>query len=266
MSQAAWLRSNMPGVLRVTPSLALAYVAINLADPALKDVNVRQAINLAYNREAITEKVLKAGEPPAYGHVPPGTANYPGGVAMDFRKEPFPARLAEAQKLMERAGYGPFQRLRLSYQTTALGDNRRLAVIFQAMLKPLYVDLDIQVMDAPVQLRNLRLHQFQLASASWYADFNDASNFLDLLRSDSGNNYSGYRNPGFDAALDAAERESDAGKRGRALAAAEAMALKDYPWVPLRFPAQSDLVSPKVKGWSANVRDFHLSRWLSLAR
>jgi oligopeptide transport system substrate-binding protein len=184
---------------------------------------------------------------------------------MDFRTRPFPARLAEAQKLMQAAGYGPFQRLRLSYETTALGDNRRLAIILQAMLKPLYIDLDIQVMDAQVQLRNLRLRQYQLASASWYADFNDASNFLDLLRSDSGNNYSGYRNPRFDAVLDAAERESDMSKRGKALAAAEAMALRDNPWVPLRFPAQSDLVNPKVKDWTANVRDFHPSRWLSLA-
>ena len=54
----------MPGVLHVqAPSLALDYVAINLADPALKDVKVRRAINLAYDREAITTKVLKAGEP-----------------------------------------------------------------------------------------------------------------------------------------------------------------------------------------------------------
>ena len=51
----------------------------------------------------------------------------------------------------------------------------------------------------------------------------------------SGQNYAGYRNPKFDAALEAAEKEPDAVRRGRALAAAEAMALKDYPWVPLRY-------------------------------
>jgi oligopeptide transport system substrate-binding protein len=271
ISQAAWLRTNMPGVLHVTPALALYYVAINLADPALKNPDVRHAINLVYDREAVTQKVLKAGEPPAYAIVPPGTANYPGSAsdksaAMDFRTLTYPARLAEAQGLMRHAGYGPFERLHLAYETTMVGENRRLAVIFQAMLKPIYIDLSIETVDVPVQLRNLRLHQFQLASASWYADFNDAANFLDLLRSDSGNNYAGYRNPGFDAALDAAEKETDAGKRGRALAAAEALALKDYPWVPLRFPAQSDLVSPTVKGWIANVRDFHPSRWLAVSK
>jgi hypothetical protein len=32
----------------------------------------------------------------------------------------------------------------------------------------------------------------------------------------------------------------------------------------LRFPAQTDLVAPGVKGWIANPRDLHRSRWLSL--
>jgi oligopeptide transport system substrate-binding protein len=266
MSQAAWLRANLPGVLHVTPSLGLDYIAINLADPVLKDVNVRRAINLAYDREAITEKVLKKGEPPAYNYVPPGTANYPGGVGMDFRGLPLPARMAQAQKLMRDAGYGPFQRLHLNYETTINSDNRRLAAIFQAIMKPIYIDITIESVEFQVHLRNLRLRQFQLASANWFADFNDASNFLDLLRSDSGNNYAGYRNPRFDAAMAAADNEPDAARRGRALTGAEAMALKDYPWVPLRFAAQSDLVSPKVRGWTANARDFQPSRWLRVER
>ena len=266
MSQAAWLRANMPGVLHVTPSLALAYIAFNLADPALKDAGVRRAINLAIDREAITGKVLKKGEPAAYAIVPPGTAGYPGGVAMDFRAMPMPARLAEAQKLMQAAGYGPFARLKLNFETTVNTDNRRLAAVFQAMLRPIYIDLSIQTVEHQIHLRNLRLRQYQLADASWYADFNDASNFLDLLRTDSGNNYAGYHTPRFDAAMDAAAAEPDAGKRGRALAGAEAMALKDAPWAPIRFPAQSDLVSPKVKGWTANARDFQPSRWLSLEK
>jgi oligopeptide transport system substrate-binding protein len=265
-SQIGWLKTNMPGVLRITPSLAVDYIAINLADPALKDVRVRRAINLAYNREAIADKVLKRGEPAAYSVVPPGTANYPGGVAMDFKAMPFTTRVAAAQRLMQDAGYGQFQRLKLTYETTGNSDNRRLAAVLQAMLKLIYIDLSIQTADFPIHLRNMRLHQYQLGSANWFADYNDASDFLGLLRADAGNNYAGYRNPRFDAALDAAEKEPDAGKRGRALAAAEAIALKDYPWVPLRYPVQTDLVSARVKSWTSNARDLHPSRWLSLGK
>jgi oligopeptide transport system substrate-binding protein len=265
VQQIDWLRANLKSELKVTPSLALSYIAINLDDPALKDVRVRRALNLAYNREAVAEKVVKLGEAPAYGIVPPGMANY-HGAAMDFRALPFPARLAQAQDLMRAAGYGPGNRLRLTYGAASNPDARRLATLFQAMCRPLYIDIDIQITDLPVLMHNLRQRQFQLSSASWFADYNDASNFLDLLRSGAAGNYAGYRNARFDAAMDQAQNEPDANKRSVLLAAAERIALADYPWIPTRFAVQTDLVKPYVKGWAANVRDYQRSRWLFLQK
>jgi len=266
LTQLAWLRANLKGELHVTPSLALSYIAINLDDAALKDMRVRRALNLVYNREAVTQKVLKLNEPAAFAIVPPGIANYPGGAAMDFAALAYPARVAQAQKLMQAAGYGPFHRLRLSFATTGNADFKRLASVFQAMARQIYVDIDIEVSDLPTLMQNLKAHRFQLSSASWYADYDDAANFLDLLRSGAAVNYAHYRNPKFDAALDQADQEPDAAKRGRILAAAETLALADYPWIPIRFPAQTDLVKPYVRGWVPNPPDRHASRWLSIAR
>ena len=106
------------------------------------------------------------------------------------------------------------------------------------------------------------LRQYQLGYANWFADFDDASNFLDLLRSDSPGNYAGYRNPKFDAALEAGEREPDAGKRATLLKSAERIALADLPWLPIRFPSQSEAVGPRVGGYIPNARDYNRSRWL----
>jgi len=264
VTQIDWLRANLKNELHVTPSLAIVYVAFNLGYPPLKDIRVRRALNLVYNREAIVQKVLKLGEPPAYGYVPPGTANYKG-AAFDFRALPYPARVAAAQKLMREAGYGAFNRLHLTFAITTNPDSRRLAAIFQAMVRPIFVDLEITGSDLPIHLRNLRQHQFQLGAANWYADFNDASNFLDLLRADNASNYAGYRNPRFDALMDAAQNQPDPGKRALLLRAAEATALADCPWLVTRFAAQSDLVKPKLRGWQPNARDFQRTRWLWLA-
>jgi len=256
-----WLKANMPAALNVTPSLAITYVAINLE--RLKDARVRRALNLAIDREAITQKILKLGEPAAYGIVPPGTANYPGGVSLDFRSKPFAARLAEAQALMRQAGYGQANRLTLAYATTISPDNRRLAAVLQAMLSQIYVKLTITAADVPNHFRALRARDYELGITNWYADFNDASNFLDLLRSGAGNNYAGYRIPAFDRLMAQAAAEPDVGRRGELLAQAEKTALADTPWIPLRFPVQTDLVGPEIKGWTANARDLHRSRWLS---
>ncbi len=266
LAQVEWLRANLKRELQITPSLYLSYIALNLDHPPLKDVRVRRALNLVYNREAIVEKVLKLGEAPAYSYVPPGTANYPGGPMMDFRGLPYAARVAEAQKLMRDAGYGAFNRLSLTYATSTNPDSRRLAAIFQAMAKPIFIDIQITNTDFQIHLRNLRQHQFQLGAASWLADFNDASNFLDLLRSGAGNNYAGYRNPGFDALLDAAQDEPVLKKRSELLKSAEKMAMADYPWLVTRFAVQSDLVKPYVSGWQGNSRDIHRTRWLWIAK
>ena len=263
LTQMEWMRANLPQAIKVTPSLAVSYVAINQTAPALKDARVRRALNLAIDREAITQKILKLNEPPAYGIVPPGTANYPGGVNFDFRGRPFAQRLAEAQSLMRAAGYGPANRLTLSYATTSSPNNRRLAVVLQAMASQIYIRLDIAATGGPVHFRNLRSRQYDLGLADWYADFDDASNFLDLLRSTAGNNYAGYRNAAFDRLMDRAAAEADMPKRGALLAEAEDMALRDYPWIPLRFAAQTELVAPTVRGWTANPRGLHRSRWLA---
>jgi oligopeptide transport system substrate-binding protein len=261
-AQLPWLRANMPDSLHVMPSLALAYIAMNLRDPALADIRVRRALNLVYDREAVVQKVMKLGETPAYAYVPPGTADYRGGPQMDFKIMPYPARLAQAKRLMQDAGYGPFNKLSLTYLATGNPDSKRLAAVFQAMARQIHVDIRITVMDYPLVLRAMRQGQYQLGYTSWLADFSDASNFLDLLRSDSPGNYADYRNAKFDAAIAAAEREPDSARRAQLLQAAERIVLADMPWLPIRFLSQSEAVGPRVGGYIQNARDFNRSRWL----
>jgi len=210
---------------------------------------------------------------PAYSYVPPGIGKYrsvrasgsdqeKAGPQLDFRPMPFPVRLGLAKRLMQEAGYGPFNKLTLTYLTPGNPDGKRLAAVFQAMARQAYVDLRITAMDYGLVLRAMRQGQYQLGYTSWLADFGDASNFLDLLRSGSPRNYAGYRNPKFDAAMEAAEREPDSSRRIQRLQAAETVALADLPWLPIRFLSQTEAVGPRVGGYIANSYDFNRSRWL----
>ncbi len=261
-TQIDWLRPHMAGWLRMKPFLAVSYFALNTSKPPLGDARVRKALNLVLDREIVTGKVLRLGDPPAYGIVPPGVANYPGGAAMDFKAMPQAQRVALAQSLMQQAGYGPDNPLHVTLETTHDPDNKRVAAVLQAMGRAAYIDLAVQSVELQVHYRNMQIGDYEIASAVWVADFNDASNFLDLLQSGSGNNYARYRNAAYDRALAAAQAEPDAAKRGQLLLAAEKIALKDYPWIPWRFRLTQDLVAPTVKGWIANPRDYNRSRWL----
>ncbi len=261
-TELSWLRTNMPRALHIMPSLALAYLPMNLRDPALADIRVRRALALVYDREAVAQKVMKRGETPAYAYVPPGIGNYRNGPQLDFKSMPYPARLALAKRLMQDAGYGPFNKLTLTYLTPGNPDNKRLAAVFQAMARQIHVDVRITTADYALVLRAMRQGQYQLGYTNWLADFSDASNFLDQLRSGSPGNYAGYRNAKFDAAMTAAEAESDPTRRIRLLQQAERIALADLPWLPIRFLSQSEAVGPRVGGDVPNARDFNASRWL----
>jgi oligopeptide transport system substrate-binding protein len=262
LAMIGWLRSNFRNELHSVPFLGLSYVDINERHRPLNDVRAREALNLAYDRETMTYKVLRFGDPPAYSLVPPHVANFPGGAEMDFVKLPYPARIARARALLAALGFGPDHHLSMTYETVGDPDSRRIAAVLQAMWKQIYVDIDIVTADENVHYRNLQQGQFDLASASWFADFNDASNFLDLLRHDSGNNNGGYDNPKFEAALDAAQNEPDIQKRGQLLLSAEKIALANYPWIPTRYRMTQDLVHTWVRGWIENERQVNRTRFL----
>lgn len=264
--QIGWLRENMADALKVEPSLAVSYVSINMTKKPFDDVRIREALNLAYDRETMVGKILKLGELPAYSFVPPGTANYPGGVAMHFRDLPLARRLARAQGLMREAGYGPARMLRAKLSTTTNAITRQTLAALQEMWKGIYVDLEIVQSDTPANYQKLQAGDFELGSAVWVADFNDASNFLEVLRTGAGNNYGRFSDKNYDAALDEAAREGDSVKRGVMLARAEQTMLDKYPLVFARFGVTTAMVQPYVKGWIANTKQINRTRWLSIER
>ena len=60
---------------------------------------------------------------------------------------------------------------------------------------------------------DLRAGNFMVARGRWYGDYGDPTTFLDIFRSDNGNNDRGYSNPAIDEALDLAAIEQDQVKR-----------------------------------------------------
>ena len=268
IGQIEWLRANMPTSVRVEPFLGLEYIPINFTRPPFGDVRIREALNLALDREILTEQVLRLGYSPAYAVVPPGTANYPGGNRMEFAGTPMEERLARARELMQDAGYGPDNLLGTSLLVRSTGaDARRVPAALQQMWREIYVDLEIVQADGAVTYSRIQEGDYDLGLINWIADFNDARNFLFLLMSDgSGKNYARYDNSAFDELILASDRERDPARRGALMAQAENLALEDYPWIPVYYLVTRDLVQPYVQGWISNAEDVNRTRWLSIEK
>ena len=108
---------------------------------------------------------------------------------------------------------------------------------------------------------------FDVARAGWIADYSDPQNFLFLAESDNkGLNYANYANADYDALMKKAAVEKDLGARAKILHDAEAIFVRDQPYIPLLYYSSKNLVSDKVGGFETNVLDRHLSRFITIKR
>lgn len=264
-AQIDWIRQNMPETIDLQPTLTIEFISINFTRPGLDDVRVREALSLALDRETLVNQVRRLGTPPAYSMIPPGIANYPGGEFLAFMDLPPAERLERARMLMTQAGYGPDRRLRFGLAVRAASaDARRVPAAIQQMWSQIYVDAEIEQSDAAIFYDLLQEHDFDTGMAGWVADYNDPSNFLDLLRTGNANNYGQFSSAEYDALLDRAMVERDIDERGRIMARAERVALDAHAWIPMFFHVTDSLQRPYVLGWHNNINDTNRSRWVRI--
>jgi len=265
ISQLETLREDIPTQVKLAPSLLTYYLALNNANPKLKDIRVRRALALSIDRDVLTSRITKAGETPAYTFVPPSIANYHAWAHVDAAVTA-PQRLDSAKKLLAQAGYGPGNPLKISYSFSSTEDLKRIGVAIAAMWKRIGVETELLNREGRVHFASLKSGDYEAGFVGWAADFNDPSTFLYILQSSSVNsNYSRYNNPNFDALMVRAAQETNAGLRAIVLQQAEKTALADQPIIPLYYAVTRNLVAPHVTGWQPNALDFNLSRYLSIA-
>lgn len=263
--QIDFLKRELPESVQIHPELGVYYYVLNQSKPPFNDVRVRRALSMAIERDAITDKILKTGEIPAYGIVPPDAGEYGKGEEVAWKSMPYRDRVAEAKRLLAEAGFGPDKPLKLELSYNTSENHKKIAVAVQAMWKPLGVQAELLNREAKVHYDALKQAQFDGARAAWIADYNDPQNFLYLLETRTGpNNYSRYSNPEFDRLMQEQGQTADQAKRMELMRGAERIALADEAWAPIYFYVSKNLVSPKLEGWVANPRKVHRARWMAL--
>ncbi len=258
------LRQTMPQTVRTHVSLATAYMSLNRRDhPAFNDLRVRRALSEAIDRDFITEKLMRAGQQPAYAFVPPGTDHYSPGPRTVWAGKSLEDRTTEAKRLLAEAGYGPDHPLSFEIKIGNNPDTQLVAQAIAADWASVGVKARIVQNEGQIAFAAYRNRDFDIGYMSWYADFNDPMTFLGLFKSDTGpQNYGDYDNPAFDRLLKAADQEPDDLRRAAILAKAEQIMLADEAIIPLFFAVNRNLVSPRITGWTDNIENFHRLGWV----
>ncbi len=264
-AQIDQLRATMPDVLRVATVVNVRYIVMNTTRKPFGDARVRKAIALVIDRDVITKQILRAGETPAYTIVPPGTAGYSNGPHVSFESMPMVARLEEAKRLLAEAGYGPDNPVSFTYRYIGDPDSRRMAAALQGMWRSIGLKVEVSVSEKKVHYNTVRALDYDVAEANWFADYNDAKNFLFLAQPSAGEmNMSKYANQAYEDLIRQSDSEADPAKRMAIMQQAEAMMLEDVPLTPVFYGVSRNLVQPWVKGWEDNLLNTHRSRWMSI--
>jgi oligopeptide transport system substrate-binding protein len=263
--QFDWIKANLAEQLHVSPQLTTYYYGFNLRRAPFRDQpQLRRALSLVIDREKLAQLVLRVGELPAYGWVPPGVDNY-SAQSFDYRGEPMAARVAEAQRLYREAGYSRDKPLTFELRYNSGEVHTKLAVAIASMWKEaLGADVRLTQVEFKSLLQDIDRGDVEMFRSSWVGDYNDAYTFAQYLKSDFGVNLPHYESAGYDALLKRAAAETDTARRRALLEAAERLMLRDHPLLPLYFYVNKHLVKPEVKGWYDNVMNVVYSKDLAL--
>jgi len=242
------------------PYLGTYYYLLNINEPPLDDVRVRQALSMALDRERLNNTVLHKSNVPAYSITPPGTLGY-------WPPKVFDHNIEAARKLLAEAGYPDgkgWPGLELTYNTSE--SHLKIAVALQQMWKDaLNIDITLTNQEWKVYLDSVDQMDFQMARRGWIGDYVDPNNFLDLFLCDGGNNSTGFCDPDYDELIQhQAPQAKSRAERYAIFHQAETRLMEQMPIIPIYTYTSNHLIHPSVQGLPPNLMDYVNFRYIWL--
>lgn len=222
-------------------------------DGALGDARVRQALSMALDRQGIIDTVYKGAALMPKSLSPPGTWGYGRDVFSSAYDElpDMTQDVAKAKQLVKDAG--------ATGETITLGMSSELANIATeaSAYKSAAESIGLKAQLKSVSAANY-INFFIDAGARKdidgfftvnYGDYADPAGLLGTLVLPTGSqNYSGYNNPQVTKLLNEARTTADENERAQKVADAQAIIMKDMPWIPNAFPDSGLITSSNLTG------------------
>jgi len=234
------------------PGTIYAYVAMNLHDPILRDIRVRQALAHAIDRGPLMRYLWRDTVRPAASVLPPQSWAYSDQVA----KYDYDPR--QARSILDAAGYPERNgvRFHLTMKTGTEESTRLLAAVLQQQLRAVGIALDIRSFEFATFFSDVQKGAFQLFSLRWIGGNEDPDIFEDVFDSNSfppkRRNRGYYSNPQIDELLAQGRKEIDQEKRRAIYAEVQKILAVDLPYINLWYFDNVIVYTPRVKGLTLN--------------
>ncbi len=216
------------------PGLNVTYLGFNMRDPILSKPEVRRAIGLAIDREAIIKHLLRG-----YA-VPAASMLTPSDPYLDASLKPVTMDLAQAKQLLDQAGFkdpdgdGSKPRFTIEYKTTTDLTRVSIAKAIAGQLQKAGIKVKVQALEWGKFKADVEAGRVQMWSLSWIG-FKDPDIFRFAFGTENfppnGANRGWYSNPELDKVLTDARIAIDDKTRSALYSKAQAIVANELPYV-----------------------------------
>jgi dipeptide transport system substrate-binding protein len=237
--------------------LNIGFLAYNTQQPPFDKVEVRKALNMAINKQAIIDAVYQGAGQAAINPIPPTMWSYNKSIKDD------PYDPAASKKMLDAAGV-----TNLAFDLWAMPVSRpynpnakRMAEMLQADFDKVGVKANIISYDWAEYLKRASDVKHQGAVLlGWTGDNGDPDNFLSvLLGCDAvgSNNRAEWCNKDFDALIKKAQTVSDQAERTKLYEQAQVIFKEQAPWATIAHSKVFMPMSKKVSGFALDPLGIH---------
>ena len=230
----------------------IIFLRFNHNHPVLGNADIRRAVNMAIDKQSLTDVILKNGSTPLNGVVPSGFFKSPEGK--DFRElngDINTGTIEEAQALWEKGLKETGQKdVTVSINIADSDDHKKVAEYLQAQLEDNLPGFKLEIKAVPFaqRLEIEKAVEYDLSLSSWGPDYSDPMTYLDMWLKGGSANRMDYHNPELDALVTQARNETDLSKRYQMLLDIEKILLvEDAAIAPLYQEGTAILMRSKIK-------------------
>ena len=233
------------------PAMNVSYLAFNNNKAPFNNVKVRQAINMAVNKDAIIKGVYAGFAMAAVNPMPPSLWGYNNSV------KAWPYNVEQAKNLLKEAGYPKGFTAELLYMPVSrpyMPDGKKVGEAIQADLKAIGIEIKLNTYEWATYLEKTKNGQHEMALFGWTGDNGDPDNFLHILLSGDNikapaQNIAFYNNPKVTALLNNAKIIASQDQRAELYKQAQTMIHTDAPWMPIAHSRVAMPMDAKVNGY-----------------
>ena len=241
--------------IHITPMFATEYFYFKTDAPPCSDQMLREALLAAIPYTELRKDYLL----PAKTLVFPLTG-YPTVPGVDKQD------IAKAEKLLKKVSQSETtQPVKILLPETAIYTEQ--AALLKTAWEKIGISTEITTVPFEEYYDRLKTDNYHLAVISWIGDFADPLAFLELFRTDSTLNDSGWHNIDYENFIKKASAEQNRKKRFEYLAKAEQLLLDSSVLIPLsHVPAINVIDLSDIKGWYVNAVNIHPFKCIRFAQ